>query len=69
MDVMKNIVGDSIITDDLRYDLIEYLHMKLYSNNYKVKKNALALIFALTKSQEYEFTVVFKKMMERCIET
>lgn len=69
MDVMKNIVGDSIINDDLRYDLIENLHMKLYSNNYKVKKTALALIFALTKSQEYEFTVVFKKMMERCIET
>ncbi len=69
MDVMKYIVGDSIIVDDLRYELIENLHMKLYSNNYKVKKTALALIFALTKSQEYEFTVVFKKIMERCNET
>ena len=69
MSVMKHIVGDSIIIDDLRYDLIENLHIKLYCNHYKVKKNALALIFALTKSQEYEFTVVFKKIMERCIET
>ena len=59
MDVMKQIVADGLILDDLRYELIENLHMRLYSNNYKVKKNASALIFALTKSHEAEFIIVF----------
>ena len=69
MDVMKAIVADGIILDDLRYELIENLHMRLYSNNYKVKKNASSLIFALTKSNEAEFIIVFQKMMQRCIES
>ena len=69
MDVMKAIVADGLILDDLRYELIENLHMRLYSNNYKVKKNASSLIFALTKSNEAEFIIVFQKIIQRCVES
>ena len=69
MEVMREIVEDSVINDELRYELVEDLHMRLYSSNFNVKKNALGLIFALTKNQDQEFLVVFKKIIERCVDT
>jgi len=69
MEVITEIVSTAELEEDYRYQVIEALHMKLYSNNFTVKKNALGLIMTITKSNQNDFVFVFKKMVERCLET
>jgi len=69
MEVSKEIIGEGVIEDEVRYLMIESLHMKLYSNHFGVKRSSLSLIFTLTYNNHSDFIYVFKKMVERCIET
>ena len=69
LEVLAELCKDTILDNDMKYDIISLMHARLNHADFRMKKNALVIIVLLTRYLENDFLIVFENIMERCIES